>query len=94
MQLRMPDRCFLTVGDGDRKAVRELAVSERMVADDVTLRLMQRVGSLHVCVSATDTPLRGVRLVWDLTPTEQWDKEETVRVLGDAWADLVDPCSF
>ena len=74
MNIRTPDliRIF---GENDLPVLRENQ-------PDVTVTLSGS-SQLNITVSADETPLCRVELIWGLTDSEQ--RKEPVRVLGDAW---------
>ena len=85
MKLRFPNRIFLTSGDGDTRAERELSAADGLSFDDIVVRVEDKQDHLAVKVTADTTPVRGLRLQWTLTKEEQRNPSRAVRVLGDAW---------
>ena len=84
MKLRLPDLVFLTVGDGDARRELSFDGAHTLTHEDVLITLREENEALHVDLTAAQTPVRGLRLVWQIEEEEQ-RVGEPLRVLGDAW---------
>ena len=84
MKLRLPDVVFLTVGDGTDKKEERLAGEMTLRCGDVCVAFREELDAIGVEITADETPVRGLRLVWKLDSEEQ-RVGEPLRVMGDTW---------
>lgn len=80
MQIRLPDFIDFHI---NRKEILHFKGDNVVQKDDVRVEVVFKKESLHIRLSADETPVRYIKLRWN--HTEQDKPTETVKVYGDVW---------